>query len=294
MRNKSVSITLITILIYIILFCQLLSFAKTNLNTGNSMQEKKRWLTASQIIKPNGNLKGRSVILVHGFVGSPLDFKPLAKPLSEEGFRVVIPVVPEQTDKTPILKRGAYTTQKYIHWLTKIVAEETLINSKKPYIVGFSMGGALATIVADYGLVDKVVLISPYYSLPTANGLIWNIAKATKWFVPCIPKFINGKINDDEGYKDYTPGSYCISVKAFCRLQELASIARNSVSGISSPVLIIGSPNDEVASFELTKKLFKNKLNTEIIEFPKSNHILLYDYDQKEIIQKILSFLNTK
>ncbi|MFC1895360.1 alpha/beta hydrolase [Thermodesulfobacteriota bacterium] len=249
------------------------------------------WLISSQVLNPEANTRNRSVILIHGFVGSPFDFKPLAEPLCNKGFRVVIPVVPEQTKATPAFKRGKYTPEKYIKWLSEIVDDETKLFNKKPFLAGFSMGGALSTVVAARGTVDKLVLLAPFYSLPNANDLLWAVSRVLRWGIPVVPKFTRGKINDPEGYKRYAPGSYAISLNAFRELQELAVVAKESIEMISIPVLILGSPHDEVASFSVTKELFGSKSNTSIREFPESNHILLYDFDHRQIIQNILEFL---
>lgn len=121
--------------------------------------------------------------------------------------------------------------------------------------------------------------------------MLWTIFRGVRWIIPFIPKFIRGKINDPKGYKRYTPGSFAISLNAFNRLQELAVLARESAHEISLPVLILSSPNDEIASFAITKELFDSKLNALLLEYPKSNHILLYDFDSKIIIENILEFL---
>lgn len=124
----------------VIILSHLSSFAFDHPKTGTAIEKENDWLVSPQILNPETNTVNRSVILIHGFVGSPFDLKPLAKPLCDKGFRVVIPVVPEQTKETPILKRGKYTPDNYIKWLSKIVNTETKLLNKKPYLVGFSMG----------------------------------------------------------------------------------------------------------------------------------------------------------
>ena len=46
-----------------------------------------------------------TIILVHGFTGSPYDYRTLAESLRDSGYRVVIPVVPGQTKATLVYRR---------------------------------------------------------------------------------------------------------------------------------------------------------------------------------------------
>ena len=55
--------------------------------------------------------------------------------------------------------------------------------------------------------------------------------------------------------------------------------------------MVFISKNDEVASYKTSINLFKNMKNVKIIEKNKSNHVLLYDYDSKDIIKKVKEFL---
>jgi len=249
------------------------------------------WVVADQELNPLSQPGKRSVILVHGFVGSPFDYKPLAEELRKEGFRVIAPVSPCQNRTIMAYNRGAYTSEMYIDWLSNIVEQEKELFGKKPYLVGFSMGGALSTIIASRGIVEKLVLIAPFYSLPIANDGIAQAAGLLKYFIPIIPKISKGKINDPSGYDRYMPGSNIISLHAFQKLGELAKSAHNCVEKIDVPVLVVGSPNDRVASFEHTLKLFRSHPNSKIIDFPASDHIILYDYDHNQAVREITGFL---
>lgn len=249
------------------------------------------WLSQSQVLMPDSAEINRSVILIHGFVGSPFDLKPLAMRLHEKGFRVIAPVVPEQTDATPVMERGHYTPHDYIDWINDIVEKEKAVYGKPPFIVGFSMGGSLANIVAASGKVDKAVLIAPFFALPFANDFATTLSIYIGDFIPVIKKPSRGKINDPVGKSRYAPGSYRISLKAYLHLQELARLSRDQAQNSEIPLLIVVSENDEVASYKSIVNLFKDRDNCTIQNYPSSNHILLYDYNSVEIIDSIESFL---
>lgn len=270
----------------LLLAAQLLAFS-----AGAAAAVEDPWLVSSQEYNPPDPYRQRSVIILHGFGGSPLDVKPLAESLRESGFRLVIPVLPGETTSTPALERGERSTEERVAWLEALVAEETRRFGRPPYLTGFSMGATLATIVAGQGRVDRLVLVSPFYSLAWGDDFLTGLSRLLSSVIPLVPKPWKGKVKDPEGYRRYRPGSYTVSLEAFLRLQEMAEIARGSVDDLSMPVLVIASPDDGVASFELTEELFRDRKDTEFLALPGSDHILFYDYGREEAIRKVREFL---
>jgi len=250
------------------------------------------WLVSPQNYDPPDPWRGRSVVILHGFGGSPLDVKPLAEALRESGFRLVVPVLPGETKMTPALERGEQTVAERVAWLADLMAAETERFGRKPYLVGFSMGATVATIAAVEGTAARLVLVSPFYALPWGDDFLTGLSRFFSHVVPLVPKPWKGKINDPEGYRRYSPGSYTVSLDAFLSLQELAETARESVSSLPPiPTLVIASPDDEVASYEVTAELFQGREGTEVVSLPGSDHILFYDYAREEAVRRIRAFL---
>ena len=82
-----------------------------------------------------------------------------------------------------------------------------------------------------------------------------------------------------------------ISVKAFTELQKLAERGFEKAKKLDMPVLILASENDQVASFDKIKEAADANPNIKLIKYTRSNHIILYDYDRDDAIEKILGFL---
>jgi esterase/lipase len=252
------------------------------------------WLVKSQIISPKIKNNLPSIIIIHGYVGSPRDNIYIAKDLATVGYRVLCPVIPGQTANSPIFSRGNYSPSYYENWLKNIIANETLISGEKPILIGSSMGGTLSTIVAQNEIVGKVVLIAPFFSLPRANSFAIYISSIMRWLLPVIPKLSKGKINDPVGYSNYYPGSKFISLKAFLQLEKMALIAEKTAKKITIPALVIVSEGDQVASTARTMKVFENMKNVRIANYIKSNHILQYDYNRIELIKRIRHFVTSE
>ncbi len=254
------------------------------------------WIVRERIVLPPGDQPPvRTVILVHGFGGCPIDFKPLAAPLAKRGFRVVMPVTPGQGRDVHANRRGEITPEITLRWLRGIIRAETRrAGGTQPHRGGFSMGGALATVVASEGLIDRLVLLAPFYLLPTADSLLHTACRIVEPVVPVFPKPWRGNIADPTLYDEYEPGTWFISLGAVLRLEELATKSRVAAMVLTRPTLLLGSSNDYAASFKKSRELFEANENVEIHEFPRSDHILLYDYDREEVIRMIVEFLGAE
>ncbi len=255
---------------------------------------KGSWNHKSQVLTPSKLKFDRSVVLIHGFMGSPFDMKTLGFYLAHKGFKVIIPVIPGQTFKTPLKQRQAFSKAFYIHWLKDIIDKETVLRGCRPYLVGFSMGGTISTIVAAQGLVEKLVLVAPFYKLPHMEDIVWKISRKMAVVLPYLPKLSKGRINRAQGYKRYVPGSYFVSVKAFNHLGDLAREARKAAGNIHVPTRVYLSDNDQVADSKMTQTLFEGKSNIDLVFENRANHILLYDYGADELIARIGAFLTLK
>lgn len=252
-------------------------------------QKNNDWVSNPHELIPDNPIVKPTVVLVHGFMGSPFDFEELAKDLQSTGFRVIVPLVPGQGSSDFAYFRGKYSVNYYVCWLKAILVNEHELTGVKPLLVGFSMGGTLAVIMASQQLVARLVLISPFFGLPF-RGIALFIS-VFGFLIPVVPKSERGKINDPKLYMRYMPGSMLISISTFRVLMRLVCLAETAVCKIQVPVRVFCSQNDQVASYDRIKTVLRTSENIEIKEYNKGNHILLHDYQKYEIVKDIRSFL---
>jgi carboxylesterase len=248
------------------------------------------WNRRSQTLIPKDIRFQRSVILIHGFMGSPFDMKPLGIHLCNMGFKVVIPVLPGQTMETPVFNRKKYSASYYLNWLRQIIQRETDRTGQRPCLAGFSMGGALSAIMASENRVEKLSLIAPFFKLPQVSDVIWRVSGKLVHVIPFVPKMSKGRINSTSGYQSYRPGSCLISLGAFNTLGQLAMAGRQAAADIRVPTLIVISDKDQVADSGMTTKLFDHMPNVSFSRENRANHILLHDHGADEIIRRIAAF----
>jgi carboxylesterase len=257
----------------------------------SASSRKDPWLRCTQVLEGRDGGARSSVILLHGFGGTPSDLRVLAERLADRGFRAIVPAIPDQTSTTFAYGRGRVSPADHAEWLLDLIGRETAASGRPPSLVGFSMGGALATLVAADHAVAKLVLISPYFNLPERIQWVAVISNWLRWIVPVVPKVAKGQILDPEGYKTYATGSYFISLRAAQRLAELTRIARARAPHLTLPTLVLASKRDVVASFGTTEELFRGLDNARLVACDRSDHIVTYDYDRELVLMEALSFL---
>ncbi len=253
---------------------------------------KDPWLTSEQVLMPESSVARATVILIHGFIDSPLGVKPLALKLQEEGFRVVVPVMPFQASQYWAFTRGSFTAADYMAWLEKVIQKESGSGEQKPFLVGFSMGGTLATIATSQQNVVGTVLLAPYYGLIFGTRLFGELARWLRWIIPVVPSILGRPINDPKGRRRYRPGSVLINVGAFYQLELLRRRAVASVSHIRTPVAVFAATKDRVAAYKMTETLWKDHPGVAWHIQPQANHVLCFDYDAEWLLKEAIRFLN--
>ena len=256
--------------------------------------KKDPWLRSSQVLEPQAGPARSTAILLHGFGGTPKDFRSLAEVLAGRGFRVVVPALPGQTSTSFAYGRGSFTPAAYHDWLGNLIREERRLSGRPPALVGTSMGGTLAAIGATEHEVSHLVLIAPYFALALGGEWTTQMTKWIRWILPVMPKVQKGQISEPAGYKEYQTGSYLVSMQAFLQLAELAKIARGKATDLVLPTLVFAAPKDAVASFAVTESLFQGRGNARMAVCDRSNHILTYDFDRERITAETLAFLTAE
>ncbi|MDW8058579.1 MAG: alpha/beta fold hydrolase [Thermomicrobium sp.] len=101
-------------------------------------------------------------VLVHGFLGTPKEWRPLAGYLERRGWTLVAPLLPGFGVGLPALP--AVTLDDWMRALREAYAR--IAHLQQRVLVGYSLGGALATILASEVQATRLVLFAPFSRLP--------------------------------------------------------------------------------------------------------------------------------
>ena len=240
-----------------------------------------------------GDGRSPAVLLIHGFGGSPYDFKPLTDELEKQGIAF-----------HAILLPGHGTSPRN---LTNVTEEEFLKYSlnaldklKEKYgeisVVGFSMGGTLAINLAEEREVNKLILFGPYLDI---TRKWYYLGKPEKWakrlypILPYVGKIKIANINDPAGLKRYDSYKH-LPVKTVLEMEKLSHKAGENIDKIHCSILWFHSRHDIASDYNSAKSFFEKipSRRKNFIEYTRSNHMILYDYDAQDAIRRTLAFLN--
>lgn len=242
-------------------------------------------------------IHGRSpaILLIHGFGGSPLDYKPVEESLRKSGYAFKTIILPGHGTNPKDLQNTQMND-----WLAKSFSEYDSLKEKygEVSVIGFSMGGTISLCIAAEKPVEKLVLISPYFKV---KEQWYYFGKPEQWarrlntVIPFVKKLKMGQINDPKGLEKYIAYNY-LPTKAICELAKLGNHAKEEAGKVRCETLWIHSRGDFVADFQLSREVFDLLPATRktFIEYNKSNHIILYDYDSGGAIKNIISFLTIR
>ncbi len=231
-------------------------------------------------------------ILIHSYTATPLEMKELARKINFEVNDMVY--VPKLSGHGEV---PSHLLDKNISLWYEEVESRYITFSKlcnKINIVGSSLGAVIALRLAEEHEVSNLYILNPFLSKPyepykllpfkTRTSLLSSILNYKK-------KKELGKINSPEGREahiSYWNMPYLPIKNSLPFIDETIS----NFNKVTIPTFIAFSENDEVAGSYSAEKIY-SEIGTEnkvLLNYPDSNHILLFDYNKDKLLDDIGSF----
>jgi carboxylesterase len=236
-----------------------------------------------------------AVLFVHGWCSSPADFGPLPETLAERGFHARVMRLPGHgTD--PREFRDATLEQ----WRAAVRDEFDALAERfgTVHVVGFSMGGALAVELAAERPVARLAVLAPFFGLPYPRPFGLRVGTLAGWIEPLLPWVDSGievRTLRCREFAERVIKYRAIPLAAAVQVDRLGRALENEelLAAVDSPLLVIASPDDPVASAErafealrATSSPWRRELVAE-----ESAHILAWDCDRDEVRSAVVAFL---
>jgi len=226
------------------------------------------------------------VVLIHGMWSTPETLKDLKAAFEEQGYTVHVPMLPYHLPRNQLkgemLKRLASSTiQDYVHCISECIQNL----DGKPILVGHSMGGLIAQLVAAKHECEKLILIS---SAPPAgiNAFKWSVIRTlghNLFLFPLWRKTTNlllkniqyGIANSQSAaiQKEIIQTATFESGKATWQISMWFLFRKSPThvcyENIKCPVLLIGGTEDKITPIKIQQTLAKkyaDKADLRIIE----------------------------
>ena len=233
-----------------------------------------------------------AILLIHGFGDSPDTLRFLAADLHARGFSVYAPLLPGHGRTLEAFRASARGT-----WLN--AARDAYANVAARYervgVVGLSMGGALAVLVAiDQPQVAALVLLAPYIETPRSLRWLAHVAPAAGVVMPYVGRGVSNplSIRDPEertrslGYGASTP-------HLLADLEALASAARGVLGRVRAPTLYVQSREDNRLTMKAAEDTFAAiGAPVKRLEWVSgSGHVITVDYARERVSELVGSWM---
>jgi len=230
------------------------------------------------------------VLLLHGFGDTPQTLALLARKLHKSGYSLYAPLLPGHGRNM-----DAFGKSRAADWIaaTRSALAQMRSRHESVSVVGLSMGGALAVLLAaELNDIPALVLIAPYLGMPR-----WlRLAASTQWIWGRLAGEINARdprsVRDPiEREKNLAYGA--ITGRALFELWKVVRLARKSLAGVKAPTLIIQSREDprcppEVAEFALNALGSREK---QLVWTEGAGHIITVDYGRERVFNEVENWL---
>jgi len=243
----------------------------------------------AESIRLQGERSG-AVLLLHGFGDTPQSLARLARYLHRHGWTVSVPLLPGHGRS--LAEFGDSGSED---WLAAARDElQTLRNRHHPvFLLGQSMGGALATILASESQdVPGLVLLAPYLGMPAS--LRWLARSHDVWGIlsPWVISRDERSILDPAA-REASLGYGALASHLLEELLELSERARRAASEVDAPVLAMYSRADNRISSEEAERGFAALGSREkwLVWLEGTGHVLSVDVGHERVFRLVSRWL---
>ncbi|MBM6617709.1 alpha/beta fold hydrolase [Bacillus suaedaesalsae] len=225
-------------------------------------------------------------LCIHGFTGSPYEVEPIVEYLKENtNWNIVSPTLPGHGEEATLEKVS------YMEWISFVEKSmETLTKEcETVYVIGFSMGGLLASYLATKYRVDKLVLLS-------AAAQYINIKQLALDIRDIIKDGLRGHIQDNVLFQRYRRKIVATPLSATREFRKLVRYIKPQLRHVEIPTLIVQGVCDGIVPVTSAHYLFETICSEEkkLVFLASSHHHVCHGPDYEQLEEEISQFLNIK
>jgi carboxylesterase len=222
-------------------------------------------------------------LCIHGFTGSPYEVAPLVAFLKKRtDWLLRVPTLPGHGETLQL--KGV----SYLEWLehAEMELEWLLDQCDEVYIIGFSMGGIIASYLAAKYSINKLVLLS-------AAAYYINLKQLTEDMKEIVRDSLKGNLASNELFQRYKKKIVETNIGATIQFRKLVSAIRPMLPDVKVPTLIAQGEADGIVPMKSAQYLYEHigASTKEILYIPKSKHHICHCEENELLFEKILSFL---
>lgn len=227
-----------------------------------------------------------AVLLCHGFTGTPQSMHPVGAHLANAGYTVRLPRLPGHGTTWQEMNRT-----RWQDWYATVNAsfQELRERCSKVVVVGLSMGGTLATRIAEeHGpRVSGLVLMNPAFRLDDIRLKALPVLKH-------VVGSLAGVGNDIKKVGGPAELAYTrVPLKALHSQLDLWSVVVRDLPEVTQPVLLLRSAVDHVVPASSSALFLSRISSTDVTEIvlQDSYHVMTLDNDAPRVLAETTDFI---
>jgi carboxylesterase len=225
-------------------------------------------------------------LLIHGFLGSPRELRPLAQELADAGVTargVLLPGFGTDIDRLRHVEADDWLSAARDAWI------ETREGALRTTLIGFSMGGAVALrLAAEAGLTpDRLILLAPHWRFADRRAIVLPFAKHVirelkpfgyiDFDSPDMRRMLSELAPhadlDDPAVRHQLRNSATIPTSALDQLRRIGIAAAAAAPRFAGPTTILQGLQDRTTLPAFSRALAR-RMGAELREFP-GDHLIV-------------------
>lgn len=236
-----------------------------------------------------------AVLLLHGFGDTPQALRGLAGLLAARGWTARASLLPGHGRSLPDFARS-----RADHWIAHARHELDALRERhaEVHLVGLSMGGAIAAVLAAESAASgrglaSLSLLAPYVDMPRP---IRRLARCHRLFTPFVP-YATGRsgrsIHDPEAAAR-TLGYGVLTPRLLRELLEIVERSHDALPGVAAPTLWVQSIHDNRLSPQAARVAFDRIGAPEkrIEWLDRCGHVITVDFEHERVAALVAEWLD--
>jgi carboxylesterase len=234
----------------------------------------------------------RGVLLLHGFGDTPQSLETLARALHARGYTVRAPLLSGHGRTLPELARSGADA-----WLASAREDwdALRVRAPRPFLVGQSLGGALATLLAIDAPPRALALLVPYLDMPPLARWIAPVTPLLERAVPYLTT------RDARSIKDPDARARSLSFSATTprltqELRATADRARAALPGVRAPTLYLQSRDDNRIAPAVAEHAFAalGAPEKRLVWLEDCGHVIAADRSRDRVAQLVTEWMDAR
>ena len=229
-----------------------------------------------------------TVVLIHGFTGSPLELRPVAEALQAEGYGVEAPLLAGHG--TCVDDLMSIQPSQWMEQIDSLI-DQLIQRGQRVVVGGLSLGSILAL---QAGLRWPTVEAVLAYSPPIVSGdPRAPIAPLLARVLPSVQRAADDFVDPDTAGRIWTYERW--PSRCSVRVLDLMASTRRHLADLRQPLLVIASNRDRVIARRGVELLLKRTGSDRVVMhwLERSGHLITADAQWQTVADQTLMFLQS-